>query len=296
MPASRSRSPATSKSRARSATCASSRMRATQFASESHHGEAGLNYTLRLPLGVVGCISPWNLPLYLFTWKIAPALAAGNYRGRQAVRSHPAHGDDAGRAGGGDRLSGRRAERRAWPGLRAWAKPSCGTPAPRRSVSPAAARSVAASPASPGRCSRRRRWNWAARTRPWSSPTATGASTCDTLVRSAFQNSGQICLCGSRLLVERSIHDEFREAFVERVQAIAHRRSAGCRDAARPAGLAGAVRQGAGLHPARPRRRRPRAVRRRGARSRRLVHRADGHRWPRPRMRAPTARKSSARW
>jgi aminomuconate-semialdehyde/2-hydroxymuconate-6-semialdehyde dehydrogenase len=37
-----------------------------------------LNYTTRSPLGVVGCISPWNLPLYLFTWKIAPALAAGN--------------------------------------------------------------------------------------------------------------------------------------------------------------------------------------------------------------------------
>ena len=51
---------------------------ATQFASESHHGEAGLNYTLRAPLGVVAAISPWNLPLYLFTWKIAPALAAGN--------------------------------------------------------------------------------------------------------------------------------------------------------------------------------------------------------------------------
>lgn len=52
---------------------------ATQFASESHYMESGaLNYTLRRPLGVVGCISPWNLPLYLFTWKIAPALAAGN--------------------------------------------------------------------------------------------------------------------------------------------------------------------------------------------------------------------------
>src|SRR5690606_4560061 len=51
---------------------------ATQFSSESHHGEAGLNYTLRAPLGVVATISPWNLPLYLFTWKIAPALAAGN--------------------------------------------------------------------------------------------------------------------------------------------------------------------------------------------------------------------------
>src|SRR5262249_36161546 len=37
-----------------------------------------LNYTLRQPLGVAGLISPWNLPLYLFTWKVAPALAAGN--------------------------------------------------------------------------------------------------------------------------------------------------------------------------------------------------------------------------
>ncbi|HET7674915.1 MAG TPA: aldehyde dehydrogenase family protein, partial [Gammaproteobacteria bacterium] len=52
---------------------------ATQFASESHAMESGaINYTLRQPHGVVGCISPWNLPLYLFTWKIAPALAAGN--------------------------------------------------------------------------------------------------------------------------------------------------------------------------------------------------------------------------
>jgi len=46
--------------------------------SESHlmEGEA-INYTTRTPIGVAGCISPWNLPLYLFTWKIAPALAAG---------------------------------------------------------------------------------------------------------------------------------------------------------------------------------------------------------------------------
>lgn len=48
------------------------------FSSESHHQPGVLSYTLRQPLGVVGCISPWNLPLYLFTWKIAPALAAGN--------------------------------------------------------------------------------------------------------------------------------------------------------------------------------------------------------------------------
>ncbi|MFT6050361.1 MAG: aminomuconate-semialdehyde/2-hydroxymuconate-6-semialdehyde dehydrogenase, partial [Patiriisocius sp.] len=52
----------------------------TQFASQAHEsvGLQTMNFTLREPLGVVGCISPWNLPLYLFTWKIAPAIAAGN--------------------------------------------------------------------------------------------------------------------------------------------------------------------------------------------------------------------------
>lgn len=50
------------------------------YSSQSHFmpEEPAINYTLRQPLGVVGCISPWNLPLYLFTWKIAPALATGN--------------------------------------------------------------------------------------------------------------------------------------------------------------------------------------------------------------------------
>ncbi|MFQ5675644.1 MAG: aldehyde dehydrogenase, partial [bacterium] len=49
------------------------------FASESHSMESSaINYTLRQPIGLAGCISPWNLPLYLFTWKITPALATGN--------------------------------------------------------------------------------------------------------------------------------------------------------------------------------------------------------------------------
>lgn len=50
------------------------------YSSQSHFMQEvpAINYTLRQPLGVVGCISPWNLPLYLFTWKIAPALATGN--------------------------------------------------------------------------------------------------------------------------------------------------------------------------------------------------------------------------
>ncbi|MDL5050889.1 aldehyde dehydrogenase [Oscillatoria amoena NRMC-F 0135] len=51
---------------------------AIHFASEAHiTGQEAINYTTRTPVGVVGCISPWNLPLYLFTWKIAPALASG---------------------------------------------------------------------------------------------------------------------------------------------------------------------------------------------------------------------------
>ncbi len=55
---------------------------AMHVTNESHDtaldkGGQAINYTLRQPLGVVGCISPWNLPLYLFTWKIAPAIASG---------------------------------------------------------------------------------------------------------------------------------------------------------------------------------------------------------------------------
>ncbi len=50
----------------------------TQFATQAHEMTDAINYTLRQPIGIAGTISPWNLPLYLFTWKVAPALAAGN--------------------------------------------------------------------------------------------------------------------------------------------------------------------------------------------------------------------------
>ena len=49
------------------------------YDSEIHEMDGkALNYTLRQSIGVAGCISPWNLPIYLLTWKISPALAAGN--------------------------------------------------------------------------------------------------------------------------------------------------------------------------------------------------------------------------
>src|SRR5579862_4529356 len=48
------------------------------FQTETPDGKSALNYAVRKPLGVVGIITPWNLPLLLLTWKVAPALACGN--------------------------------------------------------------------------------------------------------------------------------------------------------------------------------------------------------------------------
>ena len=48
------------------------------FQTETPDGRSALNYAVRKPLGVVGVITPWNLPLLLLTWKVAPALACGN--------------------------------------------------------------------------------------------------------------------------------------------------------------------------------------------------------------------------
>ncbi|WP_299451420.1 2-hydroxymuconic semialdehyde dehydrogenase [uncultured Pigmentiphaga sp.] len=48
------------------------------YMTDTPDGRQALNYAYRKPLGVVGVISPWNLPLLLFTWKVAPALAFGN--------------------------------------------------------------------------------------------------------------------------------------------------------------------------------------------------------------------------
>jgi len=48
------------------------------FETETPDGKHALNYAVRKPVGVVGIITPWNLPLLLLTWKVAPALACGN--------------------------------------------------------------------------------------------------------------------------------------------------------------------------------------------------------------------------
>ena len=191
---------------------------ATQFASESHAGPGVVNYTLRQPLGVVGCISPWNLPLYLFTWKIAPALAAGccvvgkpsevtpvtaAMLGELAAEiGFPAgvlnivqgRGPSAGQA-----LVDHR-------GIKAVS--FTGSTAVGLKIAEACARSLKKVSLELG----------------GKNPTLVfadaPAGALDRIVRSAFLNSGQICLCGSRILVEASYYDAFRDALVARASAM----------------------------------------------------------------------------
>ena len=192
---------------------------ATQFASESHHGQAGLNYTLRQPLGVVATISPWNLPLYLFTWKIAPALAAGNTVVAKPSEVTPVTATMLGELAGEIGLPA------GVLNIVHGGGPEVGEPL----VSHAHTRAVSFTGSTT--VGRRIAGIAAPMLKKVSlelggkNPTLVFADSdwrehLDTLVRSAFQNSGQICLCGSRMLVERRIYAEFRDAFVERALAL----------------------------------------------------------------------------
>ena len=188
---------------------------ATQFASESHHGQAGLNYTLRQPLGVVAAISPWNLPLYLFTWKIAPALAAGNTVVAKPSEVTPATATMLGQVACDIGFP---------PGVLNIVHglgPDIGEPL----IDDPAVKAVSFTGSTA--VGRRIAVLCAERLKKVSlelggkNPTLVFADSdwrahLDVIVRSAFQNSGQICLCGSRILVEQSIYAEFRDALVER--------------------------------------------------------------------------------
>ncbi len=188
---------------------------ATQFSSESHHGQAGLNYTLRQPLGVVATISPWNLPLYLLTWKIAPALAAGNTVVAKPSEVTPQTAT----------LLGELAADIDFPkgvlNILHGLGPEVGEPllthpdvkAVSFTGSTVVGRRIAGITAP--------LLKKVSLELGGKNPTLVFADSdwrrhLDVIVRSAFQNSGQICLCGSRILVERSIYNTFRDALVER--------------------------------------------------------------------------------
>jgi aminomuconate-semialdehyde/2-hydroxymuconate-6-semialdehyde dehydrogenase len=192
---------------------------ATQFASESHHGEAGLNYTLRQPLGVVGTISPWNLPLYLFTWKIAPALAAGNTVVAKPSEVTPLTAWMFGElsrevglpAGVLNIVHG------VGPRVGAALVEHAEVRAISFTGSTAVGRRIAAHC---GPALKKLSLELGGKNPSLVFADAPRERLLDTLVRASFQNSGQICLCGSRILVERSFYTEFRDAFVERVRAL----------------------------------------------------------------------------
>ncbi|TXH70293.1 MAG: aldehyde dehydrogenase [Lysobacteraceae bacterium] len=192
---------------------------ATQFSSESHHGQAGLNYTLRQPLGTVATISPWNLPLYLFTWKIAPALAAGN-----TVIAKPSEVTPLSAC-----MLGELAQEIGLPvgvlNIVHGMGPEVGEP---MVLHPA----VKAVSFTGSTIVGKRIAMLAADSLKKVSLELGGKNPMlifadsswrdhlDLIVRSAFQNSGQICLCGSRMLIERSVYAEFRDAFVERASTL----------------------------------------------------------------------------
>ncbi|MEC8597821.1 MAG: aldehyde dehydrogenase [Bacteroidota bacterium] len=190
---------------------------AEQFASESHTmGDGTVNYTLRKPLGVVGCISPWNLPLYLFTWKIAPALASGNCVVAKPSEVTPMTAF----------LLGKWAKEVGLPdgvlnilhGLGPEVGQAMVDHHHVRAISftggssTGAAISAAAAP------------KFKKLSLELGGKNATIVfDDCDfdaalsTAIRSAFANQGQICLCGSRILVQDTIYERFRDAMVDKV-------------------------------------------------------------------------------
>jgi aminomuconate-semialdehyde/2-hydroxymuconate-6-semialdehyde dehydrogenase len=183
---------------------------------ESHSMEdKAINYTLRQPIGVVGCISPWNLPLYLFTWKIAPALAAGNCVIAKPSEVTPMTGyllsiicKEAGLPagvlnivhGGGPNCG---AAIVAHPEIKAISFTG----------STRAGKDIAATAAP--------MFKKISLELGGKNPNIIFAD-CDwdkmmrTTLQSSFANQGQICLCGSRILVEESIYEKFKAEFVAR--------------------------------------------------------------------------------
>lgn len=191
---------------------------ASQFASESHAMESGaINYTLRSPHGVVGCISPWNLPLYLFTWKIAPALAAGNCVVAKPSEVTPmtAH------------LFGELCVEAGLPPGVLNIVHGLGTKAGSALVDHPQVKAVSFTGGT------KTGGDIAARAAPkfkklslelgGKNPVLVFAD-CDwelalnECLRAAFLNQGEICFCGSRIYVEDSIYARFRDAFVARVK------------------------------------------------------------------------------
>ncbi len=189
------------------------------YDSDSHHSPGVQNFTVRKPLGVVGCISPWNLPLYLLTWKIAPALATGNTVIAKPSEVTPLTAfylteicSEAGLPPGVlNMVFGLGASAGAalveHPDVKAISFTGS-TRAGKQIASVAAPMFKKISLEMGGK-----------------NPNLIFAD-CDwdkmikTTIHSSFSNQGQICLCGSRILVEDSVYDKFIKDFVAATEAL----------------------------------------------------------------------------
>ncbi len=186
---------------------------ASQFASEAHPTPGAFNLTLRNPLGVAGCISPWNLPLYLFTWKLAPALAAGctvvakpsEWTPATATR-FAAIAHEAGLPPGvlnvvhglGERAGRALVDHPDVPAITFTGGTATGADIARRAAPKFKRLSLELGGKNPTLVFADCNFDEA----------LAGA------LRAAFSNQGEICLCGSRILVEKPIYKRFRDAFV----------------------------------------------------------------------------------
>lgn len=190
------------------------------YASDAHAmGKSALNYTLRAPIGLAGCISPWNLPLYLLTWKIAPALAAGNCVIGKPSELTPTTAFllsrlciEAGLPAGVLNIVhgyGRKAGAAVadHPGIPVVSFTG-GTATGRRIAAAAAPNFKRVSLELGGK-----------------NPNVVFADcpyedALQTALLSSFSNQGEICLCGPRILVERPLYETFRDDFIERTRGL----------------------------------------------------------------------------
>jgi aminomuconate-semialdehyde/2-hydroxymuconate-6-semialdehyde dehydrogenase len=175
---------------------------------------SALNYTLRQPLGVAGLISPWNLPLYLLSWKIAPAIAAGNTCVAKPSEMTPLTASRLAELSVGAGIPAGVINIVHGIGNKAGRALTCheGVAAISFTGGTVTGAAVAAKAAP--------RFKKISLELGGKNPNIIFADAdleqaIPTSIQSSFANQGEICLCGSRIFVERSIHDRFVDRFVE---------------------------------------------------------------------------------
>ena len=179
--------------------------------------DVAINYSVRRPVGVVGIISPWNLPLLLMTWKLAPALAAGNTVIIKPASLTPTTATIMGQIckeagvpdgvvnivnGSGSVVGTGLTEHKDVDAITFTGETSTG-----QTIMAAGAKTL-----------KKLSYELGGKNPNVIFADADLDEVIDTTLKSSFINQGEVCLCGSRIYVERSAYDEFIEKFVARTK------------------------------------------------------------------------------